>query len=288
MQVLGRRVDRGAAVLAARDDDRHLEGQVDALLEHGRQRSEGGEGFLRLVARRDARLSLAVVSEATGLEDAGEERVGRRVEIGDRLDHRMRHDRDAARADEALLRDAVLRDGHAVGGRRGEAVLREEREALRGDVLEFRGDGRALQREMLERRRIEVIGLDMFVADRCRRSVARGVEHGDAITEALRRHREHASELPPAEEAEPVTGCDDPAFTRHRGRSSSRRESLATCVCCARHRASFAVSAGSPTASIATANSAAFTAPAAPIANVATGMPRGICTIEYSESRPWR
>ena len=44
------------------------------------------------------------------------------------------------------------------------------------------------------------------------------------------------------------------------------------------------------TSSMATANNAAFAAPAVPIANVATGMPLGICTIECSESTPlkWR
>ncbi len=36
------------------------------------------------------------------------------------------------------------------------------------------------------------------------------------------------------------------------------------------------------------AKSAAFAAPASPIAKVATGMPRGICTVESSESRPFR
>ncbi len=35
-----------------------------------------------------------------------------------------------------------------------------------------------------------------------------------------------------------------------------------------------------------TANSAAFVAPALPMASVATGTPPGICTIESSESSP--
>ena len=41
-------------------------------------------------------------------------------------------------------------------------------------------------------------------------------------------------------------------------------------------------------ASSATANSAAFVAPGSPIANVATGTPAGICTIDRSESTPCR
>ena len=38
---------------------------------------------------------------------------------------------------------------------------------------------------------------------------------------------------------------------------------------------------------MAAANSAAFTAPARPIASVPTGIPAGICTIDNSESRPF-
>ncbi len=41
-------------------------------------------------------------------------------------------------------------------------------------------------------------------------------------------------------------------------------------------------------ASIATAKSAALAAPASPIAKVATGMPRGIWTMDSSESSPRR
>src|SRR3990172_4319491 len=39
---------------------------------------------------------------------------------------------------------------------------------------------------------------------------------------------------------------------------------------------------------MAAAKSPAFIAPALPIANVATGMPPGICTVESSASRPFR
>src|SRR3989344_1355583 len=55
-----------------------------------------------------------------------------------------------------------------------------------------------------------------------------------------------------------------------------------------RHLVSRAASALSSRARIAAAKSAAFFAPASPIAKVATGMPPGICTIERSESNPLR
>ena len=56
----------------------------------------------------------------------------------------------------------------------------------------------------------------------------------------------------------------------------------------ARNAASFLRDAGSVAAIIATANRPALAAPASPIANVATGMPLGICTIDSSESSPRR
>ena len=59
-------------------------------------------------------------------------------------------------------------------------------------------------------------------------------------------------------------------------------------VCVARNWASFIARSPSSVASIAIANSAAFDAPASPMANVATGTPRGICTIDSSESSPRR
>ena len=47
-----------------------------------------------------------------------------------------------------------------------------------------------------------------------------------------------------------------------------------------RKRSSAADSVALPPANMATANSAALTAPASPMAKVATGTPRGICTID--------
>ena len=58
------------------------------------------------------------------------------------------------------------------------------------------------------------------------------------------------------------------------------RIARAAFVCFRRNAASFRATAGSVPAIIATAKSPAFAAPASPIANVATGMPLGICTIE--------
>src|SRR6218665_2922212 len=64
----------------------------------------------------------------------------------------------------------------------------------------------------------------------------------------------------------------------------------AASVCSARKACRRWRSAGFSLASMATANSAALAAPALPIAKLATGMPRGICTMLCSESTPckWR
>ena len=70
-------------------------------------------GGARGVDGGHAFLPLAVVAEARGLQDAGQQRRIERIEILGALDHRVRRDVDAARRDEALLGDPVLRDRDA-------------------------------------------------------------------------------------------------------------------------------------------------------------------------------
>ena len=182
-------------------------------------------------------------------------------------------------------RDAVLRDRHALGRRRREAVLGEEREALRRHVLELGRHGRALQREVLERRarrdsrprsaRRRPTRPARRAPDRAPRRDSRGSAPPSRTSgRAARRRGVRASRR-----ARPSV---DHASCRVTGRA--RVAAPAACVCASRHATRRSASARSVVASIATANSAAFAAPALPIANVATGTPRGICTIEYSES----
>src|SRR3954471_12399428 len=72
------------------------------------------------------------------------------------------------------------------------------------------------------------------------------------------------------------------------GHSLSGAASSTAFVCLRRNSSSFLESSLSLRERTAAAKSAAFAAPASPIANVATGMPFGICTVERSESRPCR
>ena len=58
----------------------------------------------------------------------------------------------------------------------------------------------------------------------------------------------------------------------------------APAVCAARNASSASRTRASPAARSAAANSAALTAPARPMAKVATGTPAGICTMDSSES----
>ena len=115
-----------------------------------------------------------------------------------------------------------------------------------------------------------------------------GVEHDDAVAQALRGHAEHAAELAAAEQAEPSAGRNrSPSRSRVRW-PAARASRVRVAVCLARNAASLRATTGSVPAMIATANSPALAAPASPIANVATGMPFGICTIDSSESSPRR
>jgi len=79
-----------------------------------------------------------------------------------------------------------------------------------------------------------------------------------------------------------------PEDADHRARQDHGSVSFMTdSVCAARYCRSFSRSAGRWVETIATASSAAFFAPAAPMAKAPTGTPPGICTMESSESMPF-
>ena len=69
-------------------------------------------------------------------------------------------------------------------------------------VLEFGGDRRALLRQLVERHRMGVRGVEMAGGELGRGRERVRVEHGDAVAQRARRHREHAAELPAAHEPE--------------------------------------------------------------------------------------
>src|SRR5690606_25867039 len=181
--------------------------------------------------------------------------------------------------EKGLFADAVLRNGHGLCGGTDDGVLREELQAFRRHVLELGGGGRALRRHAAQRLAVEVVGAQVLVRHAAGGAVVAGVEHHHAVAHALGRHGEHAAELATAQQAEQGAGRDH--FLR-----TGSFIALTLAVCLRRKAASLPASFGWSAASMATANNPALAAPASPTAKVATGMPRGICTMDSSESRP--
>src|SRR4029077_4580535 len=109
-----------------------------------------------------------------------------------------------------------------------------------------------------------------------RRRIKGGVEAQEVESQRIPRQSEHAAKLAGAHDADPhvragVRGSGLPSTPAvWRSRNDSSAVAMPGCLL----------------ARMAAAHSAAAPPPAVPIANVATGTPAGICTIESSESRP--
>ena len=102
------REHHAGAVETARDHDRDFIVQRHQRFQHAGHAAKLGEGGQRGLARVDAGLALAVVTQARDLQDAGEQAVGRGAQIGLAADGGVRRDRDALAGDEGLFGDAVL------------------------------------------------------------------------------------------------------------------------------------------------------------------------------------
>src|SRR3984957_5328401 len=89
---------------------------------------------------------------------------------------------------------------------------------------------------------------------------------------------EHAAELAAAEDADGGLRFESGSGCAH---APSFGASATAAVWRARHASSRLPSAGSPSAKMLAASSAALIAPGWPMASVPTGTPGGICTIEY-------
>ena len=98
------------------------------------------------------------------------------------------------------------------------------------------------------------------------------------MPERVARQRQHPAELAAADDRRRVSRALPARVRVVRARSR---------VCVARNARSRSRYAVVGSATIAAASSAAFTAPARPIASVPTGTPAGICTIDSSESIPF-
>src|SRR5882724_4456756 len=149
-----------------------------------------------------------------------------------------------------------------------------------GDVLKLERHHMHMAGEVAQSIEIIVGGCDLDVGNLARRRVGLGGEGVDAVAHAPRRDSKHPPQLSATEHADRRTGQDG------RGQGSVSPNIL--CVCSARNWCSFSRSSGRWVARMATASNAALVAPAGPMARVPTGMPAGICTMERSESIPFR
>ena len=193
-------------VAPARHDDRTLVRQRQHLLQHAGHAAHALPGGGQFVAVGHARLALAVVAQARGFQDAGQQHGGHLAQVGLVLDHRIGRGRHAAAGGAAgevrLLADAVLRDGDALGRGRHRTRGGQRGQRLGGHVLEFGGDGVAARGQFAQRVLVAVVGLDEVVAHAPRRAAGVGVEHHRLIAQRLRRVHEHAAQLAAAQHAQ--------------------------------------------------------------------------------------
>ena len=82
VEVLGNGERGRFAVRVARDDDGDLKLEGEALFEHAVHAAEVAEGLADVLDRGDSGLAFAVIAEAGGLENAGQERGVEGVDVG--------------------------------------------------------------------------------------------------------------------------------------------------------------------------------------------------------------
>ena len=196
----------------------------------------------------------------------------------------MWSDGDTGGDKERLLGAAILGDGDGIGARRHDDVGGESFERGGRRVLELDGDRGAALGQLVQGVGIVVLGDEVVIGHHSGGRIGVGFEHDDPVTHGACSQREVAAELTTAEHTEHGRRLD-----HHAAHGAGGKVAAATsAVISARYASRRSRSASSPTASSATANNAALVAPASPMANVATGTPAGICTIECRESTPAR
>jgi hypothetical protein len=246
MHVFGRREGGHRAVPPTCQHDGNLPLEVQLPFQDTGNSAEVTKGLRRVLRGANERLPLSVIPEATGLEQ------GRHADCfngpGDigRLQHpRERRRAEACAREEALFGDAILGDGDR---RRGGAHPHPGGEALQRrcrDILEFRGDGRALIGELVEGRGVVVRGNDLVIGHLAGGTTGIRLQHHDTVAHDARPEREHAPELPATQHAQCGAGQDQVGSGSERPRTRA--------VCASRRAASRFARAVSPRARIAAA-----------------------------------
>ena len=119
--------------------------------------------------RRNANLSLAVITEACALDDAGQKPQRDVTGVVDAAQDGEGRDAEGVSRQERFFADPVLRNGNARRGRRHACVAREHFERGRRDILELGRRGSAQPGKLRQGRRIEIVGTDMTIGDAARR-----------------------------------------------------------------------------------------------------------------------
>ena len=232
----------------------------------------------------DAPLAEAVVAERAGFQNTRQQRC---VDASMSVARSMKVDA-ARRAHRRRRRTALLAMRFCAtataAAREKPECERRATQRLRRHVFELDGRRRAAPSDLRQRGAVGVLGVDarrrlpappgsrlpVPAPAPCSRDAAR---HARTCGRAVRRREVRAS-CPERADVLPFRSAD------------------ACCAPCrfarSENRPAAACSPASLAASSAIANSAAFAAPASPIANVATGMPFGICTIDSRLSSPRR
>src|SRR5205823_10552647 len=151
------------------------------------------------------------------------------------------------------------------------------------DVFELEGGDVHGRGEALERLTLGKLGDRGGTADLGCGAVGLGGEDVAAKAKPCGGECRHPAELSAAQDADRGTRSQ---FGRRSHRRSGRSATPWVCACRQLSRACSATASDKPR--IAAANSAALTAPARPMAKVATGIPAGICTIDSKLSIPLR
>src|SRR5688572_5245289 len=278
VHVLGERVGLHVAGPVARRDERDLAREFHHPFVDEGLPGEACVAFRRVADPADADLSLAVVSEAARLQDAGRaERRKRALKVRDRVHGGIGCDRNAEALENPLLGQAVLRDLERARRRPYGPDARDGPRRRDRHVFPVEGDDVDAAREAGQPRAVVEVPGDDF-GDRRARHVSAAVVHRELEPERDPGEGHHPAELAGADDADAHGG---PQLAAGSGRART------SAVCRSRNAASASRSGGCRAARIAVARRAALRAPASPIATVATGTPTGICTIESSESRPF-
>ena len=268
MVVFDERVESHLALSSTDGEDRQLSLEGDEALEDERHAAERVPcaGDVGVLSQHE--LSLAVVAEATRLEDCGEsDRPDCLLEIREGIDGGEGRGRDPEGLERLLLGEPVLRDlERGVGREHGSATTERVGHRCR-DVLELVGHDVGAGGQLGQ-------GIGVVVRrDDERRQMPRGrvgvrVEEPEAQTERVAGEGEHAPKLTTAEDRDVHASSAGSGWAR------------TVSVCASLHRLSASRISGWLAPRIEAARSAALTAPARPIASVPTGIPAGICTME--------